>query len=106
MLGKLVSVAVVGPSTLELGWDDGHQARVDIASVLDAFVALAALRDPATFASVVLSADGWSLEWPGGIDFGAQQLRRWADEQAGESMRASAFRAWMQAYCLTQDQAG
>ena len=39
--------------------------------------------------------DGWSEEWPVvGIDLGAAQLRRRADEQSGDAMPAAAFRAW------------
>ena len=50
--------------------------------------------------------DGWSIEWPqAGIDFGATQLRRWADEQAGEAMPAPAFRAWMEGHGFTLDRA-
>lgn len=40
-----------------------------------------------------------------GVDFGAQQVRRWADEQAGEAMRVCDFRAWMDKHGLTQEAA-
>ncbi len=45
------------------------------------------------------------MEWPGEIDFGSPQLRRWADEQSGEAMRAEDFRAWMEAHGMTLDSA-
>ena len=52
------------------------------------------------------SEDRWSVEWPkAGIDLGAAQLRRWADEQAGEAMPRAAFRAWMERHGLTLDRA-
>jgi hypothetical protein len=104
-IGKMTSVAVTGPARLDIAWDDGHVAPVDLAGIIAARDALAPLRKPAAFAHVHLSADGWSLEWPSGIDFGAPQLRRWAGEQAGELMPAPAFRAWMKAHGLTQDAA-
>jgi hypothetical protein len=63
------------------------------------------LRRKGEFARVALSSDGWSLEWPSGIDFGVEQLRRWADEQAGEIMRVADFRAWMDEHGLTQEAA-
>ena len=53
-----------------------------------------------------VAEDGWSIEWPdSGIDLGAPQLRRWADEQAGEAMPAKAFRAWTERHGMTLDQA-
>jgi plasmid maintenance system antidote protein VapI len=39
------------------------------------------------------------------VDFGAQQLRHWAGEQAGEVMRVADFRAWMDEHGLTQEAA-
>ncbi|MBL8550769.1 MAG: DUF2442 domain-containing protein [Hyphomonadaceae bacterium] len=104
-LGKIDSVAVVGPMRLEIGWDDGRVAGVDLREVIAERAALKALREEAEFLRVRMSEDGWSLEWPCGVDFGAPQLRRWADEQAGEIMAPGAFRAWMQRHRLTQEAA-
>jgi len=105
MIGKIESVAVLGDKRLEIAWDDGHVAPVDLADVITALKALAPLKKKSEFAQVSVSADGWSLEWPSGIDFGAPQLRRWADEQAGEIMRVEDFRAWMDEHGLTQEAA-
>jgi hypothetical protein len=102
-IGKLTSVTVSGPLTLWLGWDDGHIASVDLADVLARTPALAPLADE--FASVTLSVDHWSVEWPCGIDFGSAQLRRWADEQAGNAMAPASFRAWLARHQLTLDSA-
>lgn len=103
MIGKITSVAVIGDKRLEIAWDDGHEASVDLGEVIVAHKALAPLKKKGEFARVVVSADGWSIEWPSGVDFGAQQVRRWADEQAGEVMRVADFRAWMDEYGLTQE---
>ena len=105
MIGKIESVAVIGEKRLEIAWDDGRVAAVDLAEVIDAHKALAPLKKKGEFARAAVSSDGWSLEWPSGIDFGAEQVRRWADEQAGEIMRASAFRDWMDEHGLTQEAA-
>lgn len=105
MIGKIRSVAVAGDKRLEVGWDDGLVAPVDLGYVIDTHKALAPLKKKVEFARVALSSDGWSLEWPCGIDFGAEQLRRWADEQAGEIMRVADFRAWMDEHGLTQEAA-
>ncbi len=105
MIGKITSVAVLGDKQLEVVWDDGRVARVDFSAAIAANKALAPLRKKAEFARVALSGDGWSLEWPCAIDFGAEQVRRWADEQAGEIMRVADFRAWMDEHGLTQERA-
>lgn len=105
MIGKIVSVAAPGDRRLEIGWDDGCVAPVDFSDLIEAHKALASLKKKAEFARVTVSGDGWSLEWPCGIDFGAEQVRRWADEQAGEIMRVADFRAWMDEHELTQEAA-
>ena len=105
MIGKITSVAVIGDKRLEIAWDDAHVAPVDLADVIASHKALAPLKKKGEFARMQVSADGWSLEWPSGVDFGAQQLRRWADEQAGEAMRVEDFRAWMDEHDLTQEAA-
>ncbi len=104
-IGKLKGVSVAGERVLALTWDDGHTAVVDLGGVIADRKALTDLFDPANFGAVALSDDGWSIEWPQGVDFGTMQLRRWADEQSGEAMTASAFRAWMEAHSLTLDRA-
>lgn len=104
-IGKLASLSIAAPQALSLAWDDGVTARVDFAPIIAGRRVLAPLADPDRFALARLSDDGWSVEWPDGIDFGAPQLRRWADEQAGNTMSASAFRRWMEGHKLTLDRA-
>jgi len=102
-IGKLVGAEAIGPKRLELVWDDGRRLPLDLGEVIGAQRRLAALSKQSEFVRVQVSGDGWSLEWPCGIDFGAAQLRRWAEEQAGELMRAEDFRAWVERYRLTQE---
>jgi hypothetical protein len=104
-IGKIVSASAVGQHALRVEWDDGRRAKVDLAATIADHPALSALRDARAFAEVVVSSDGWSIEWPGGIDFGTAQLRRWADEQEGETMPAAAFRSWIDAHSFTLDTA-
>ena len=105
-LGRLAAIGLAGELRLNLQWDDGMSAQVDLAGVVGKRAALRPLADAATFAGARISDDGWSLEWPGvGIDFGAQQLRRWADEQAGEAMPLAAVREWLRRHELTPPQA-
>ena len=105
-IGRLETAAAQGASTLLLVWDDGHRATLDLTPIIAAHPVLAPLADAALFQRVQLSSDGWSLEWPDcEIDFGAQQLRRWADEQSGRAMPRDAFRAWVERHHFTQDAA-
>lgn len=105
-IGKIVAAITRGDSRIALEWDDGYTGEVDLAPIIEAHKALAPLADPEVFNRVHLSEDGWSLEWQGcEIDFGSEQLHRWAREQAGEIMPAKAFRAWMQRHGMTLDAA-
>jgi hypothetical protein len=103
-IGRIEGLEMTGPLRLAVTWDDGRCAEIDLAPIVAAHPQLAPLADPANFPQC--AGNGWSVEWPNsGIDFGAAQLRRWADEQAGEAMPASAFRAWMEGHRLTLDRA-
>lgn len=104
-IGKIMNVAVIGDAALSLAWDDGNAARVDLGHCIASRAALAPLLEPAEFAQVAISSDGWSLEWPCGIDFGTAQLRRWADEQAGLAMPVADFRTWLESHQFTLDRA-
>ena len=104
-IGKLTSLAVTGDHALLLGWDNGTSNTVELAGEIAARKALVELADPDTFARAALSDDGWSVEWPCGIDFGTPQLRRWSDEQAGKTMPPARFRAWIESHQFTLDRA-
>ena len=105
MLGKLVAIEVIGSKRLSIAWGDRKAMSVDFADLIERRSVLAPLRADHEFARVAVSSDGWSIEWPCGIDFGASQLRRWADEQAGETMPSGRFREWMNTHALTQERA-
>jgi hypothetical protein len=105
-IGKIETAFTRGDAVLIVEWDDGRRAEIDLAPIIAARKVLAPLADPAAFHRIRIAEDGWSVEWPAaGIDLGAAQLRRWADEQAGEAMPAAAFRAWMEGHGLTLDRA-
>ncbi len=105
-IGRIESALTRGEAVLAVTWDDGRRAEIDLRPVIAARKVLAPLADPEAFRRICVAEDGWSVEWPDlGIDLGAAQLRRWADEQAGEAMPAAAFRAWMEGHGLTLDRA-
>jgi hypothetical protein len=105
-IGRIESAATKGEARVVVTWDDGRRAEIDLAPVIAARKVLAPLGDPEVFHGIRIARDGWSLEWPAcGIDLGAAQLRRWAEEQAGEAMPAAAFRAWIERHGFTLDRA-
>ena len=105
-IGRILEACTRGEARLALTWDDGGRAEIDLAPIAAAHPQLAPLADPDLFHRIHLAEDGWSVEWPkAGIDLGAAQLRRWADEQSGEAMPREAFRAWMERHGLTLDRA-
>lgn len=77
-VGKLTEASATATYQLGLRWDDGFSANVDLSRIISARAVLGPLRMPGEFDKVEISSDGWSLEWPCGIDLGAMQLRRWA----------------------------
>ncbi len=104
IIGRIENAITRSEAVLIVTWDDGRRAEIEFTAVIAARKVLAPLADPETFHRIHLAEDGWSVEWPDvGIDLGAAQLRRWADEQAGEAMPAEAFRAWMEGHSLTLD---
>lgn len=105
-IGKIMGANTRGFSTIIVNWDDGYTAEIDLAPIIAKHSALKPLLDQEVFHRIRVSSDEWSLEWPKcGIDFGSEQLHRWAREQAGEIMPAKAFRAWMQRHGMTLDAA-
>jgi hypothetical protein len=105
-IGAMRRALAIGTNALVVHWDDGVLAQIDLAPIIAAHPALAPLGDPEIFQEARLSEDGWSVEWPScGVDFGAPQLRRWADEQAGRTMSHKAFRAWIDSHGFTLEAA-
>jgi hypothetical protein len=78
-VGKLSSFVVRGDVVADIVWDDGAQLVLDFSTLFARQPVLALIANPSAFALGKVSADGWSVEWPAGIDFSALQLRRWAE---------------------------
>lgn len=86
------AVKPTGEARLRLQWSDGTQAELDLGAWLQE-PAFAALRDPEVFASVKLGDWGHSLEWPGGVEAGADAL--WLETLAATRREdARAFLQW------------
>ena len=79
-LTRLIAVRVDGPGpTLQLEFDDGLAARVDLSAMARPGSVTAAFADPKFFASVKLGPRGRSLEWPGDIELCTDALRLQAE---------------------------
>ncbi|MEI9851887.1 MAG: DUF2442 domain-containing protein [Sphingomonas sp.] len=104
-IGRIQSILTREGGRLVVTWDDGRRVGIDLSPIIAAHPVLAPLGDSETFRQLAIAGDGWSIEWRCGIDLGAAQLRRWADEQAGETMPAEAFRAWIERHGMTLDAA-
>ena len=104
-IGKIARVRPLPALRLEVTFDDEDTVLVDLDPIIAAHPALSALREEAVFAQARVSNLGWGVAWPGEIDFGAPQLRRWADEQAGVVMPVALFKDWMVRHRLTLDRA-
>lgn len=86
------SVKASGPAQLRLRWSDGAEAELDLSGWL-AKPAFAALRNPAEFAQVEVGDWGHRLEWPNGVEAGADSL--WLETlSALKRIDARAFLEW------------
>jgi len=92
MMRTIKAVKPIGEARLRLQWSDGAQAELDLGDWLQT-PAFAALRDPAEFAKVKLGDWGHSLEWPSGVEAGADAL--WLEILAATRREdARAFLEW------------
>lgn len=94
------------PLTLRVVWSHGGENLVDVSGLINAFRVFTPLRtDPALFASVRLGEYGTDVVWTDQIDMAAETLWRLAQEQAGVTMTAEAFRHWRERHAFTQETA-
>ncbi|MBS3958276.1 MAG: DUF2442 domain-containing protein [Xanthomonadaceae bacterium] len=102
---RLAAATPLPQHRLALRFADGFEATVSIADLLR-IKALASLRDPAVFAKAKLSREphGCAIEWPGGADLAADNLRNLAVEQSG-GIGHERIIEWMYQHGLTQQAA-
>ncbi|HUK11169.1 MAG TPA: DUF2442 domain-containing protein [Stellaceae bacterium] len=106
VLPRIVAVVPGRKRTrLRVQWDNGDQSLIDVSSVIGNFRVYAPLRhSPVLFRQVRVGEHGTDIIWPKGIDMAADTLWRLAQEQAGATMTAAAFKHWRErkAYTLTE----
>ncbi|MBV5298113.1 MAG: helix-turn-helix transcriptional regulator [Rhodoferax sp.] len=101
----VVALAVRAPCGLTLTFADGVTLPVDLAGVARACPALAALADPALFATARIDARGGYVVWvEDDLEMAADNLRHLAVEQAG-GIGHERLINWMHKHGLTQERA-
>jgi len=94
------------PMTLRISWDKGEQSLVDLSGMIENFRVYMPLRQsPELFRQVRVGEYGTDAVWTDEIDMAADTLWRLAQEQAGETMTADAFRHWRERQAYTLDEA-
>ena len=88
----LKAARIIGPLTLEIDWSTGETLRAELAGWLRP--PFDALNDPALWAQMQVDDWGGGLNWPDGLDLGADTLYELCRKQAGLPT-ASEFDAWM-----------
>jgi hypothetical protein len=69
----IVKAEATAPATLALEWSDGTRAELDLKALLRARP-FRALRDASEFSDVRIGEWGHALEWPSGVELGADSL--------------------------------
>ena len=90
----ITSVRIAGPLRLEIDWDTGETLAVDISSIISHNHAFAPLNDEEFFGRITIEEWGHGLDWPGGLDLGADRLYDLGRQQAGLCSPAE-FDNWM-----------
>lgn len=87
-------VQVTGAQDLMISWSTGETLSCNLAAVISRHAAFAPLADPAVFSKVVTEEWGHGLDWPNGLDMGADRLYQLCRDQAG-LLSPAAFDEWM-----------
>lgn len=86
---RITKVVPLQPGFLSLSWDDGHSREVDITDWLTKHPLLEMLQVPEVFKDVSIVEGGGGIEWANGADFCAQALRRHAEQNEPQDMKAN-----------------
>lgn len=90
----ITAVNVTGTMKLVLTWATGEILDCNLAEIIQSYTAFAPLKDPAVFSQVAVEEWGHGLDWPGGLDMGADRLYQLCRDQAG-LLSPAAFDEWM-----------
>ena len=90
----ITAVQVIDAQHLVITWSTGETLDCDLATTISRHAVFAPLADPAVFSKVAVEEWGHGLDWPGGLDMGADRLYQLCREQAG-LFSPIAFDGWI-----------
>jgi len=90
----ITAANVTDPLHLVITWSTGETLDCDLAATINRHAAFAPLADPDILSRVVVDEWGHGLDWPEGLDMGADRLYQLCREQAGLFSPAD-FDDWM-----------
>jgi hypothetical protein len=91
----LISAAKVSSTLyLSITWSTGETLGCDLSTTVSNHAVFAPLADPQIFSQVKVEEWGHGLDWPEGLDMGADRLYQLCREQAGLFSPAD-FDGWM-----------
>lgn len=96
----ITAVRITGPLCVEIDWDTGETLAVVLAAIVTRNQAFAPLKDAEFFGRVTIEEWGHGLDWPGGLDLGADQLYDLGRKQAG-LFSPTEFDTWMRSNGLS-----
>lgn len=96
----ITAVQVIGNMQLTLTWSTGEILDLDLSDTIKRNTAFAPLSDPAIFSRVAVEEWGHGLDWPNGLDMGADRLYQLSREQAG-LLSPEAFDLWIKSNRLS-----
>jgi hypothetical protein len=91
----IAAAKVTSPLHLVITWSTGETLDCDLVATVSLHTAFAPFADPSFFSRVAVEEWGHGLDWPGGLDMGADRLYQLCREQAGLFSPAD-FDGWMQ----------
>lgn len=106
-LPRIVAVAPGNkPMTLRVRWDKGDEGLVNLSGPIETFRVYEPLRhSPQLFRQARVGDHGTDIVWTDEIDMSADTLWRLAQEQAGVTLSAEAFKEWRERHAWTLDTA-
>lgn len=87
LIYKVQSVRVIGPYTLEVGFDDRSKQTINFLPVLGGEL-YRPLRDTNIFNQVKVDPEVHTLVWPNGADFDPATLHDWPKHEKELALRA------------------
>jgi hypothetical protein len=98
---RIIAAQPLGGHKLNLTFEDGFSATLDLAPLLECGPIFAPLRDPLFFARVAVLTDWGTIEWPGGPDLSPGSLRAWGE--AGRFMDYDETNAWIDQHTVAAE---